>query len=79
VSETASRHGAGGGGQADRYLLGDSTAEVEHLTRQADVYAAEAAQLLDLAGPATGASAIDVGCGALTGMAKMWQAWGTKQ
>jgi hypothetical protein len=28
----------GGAGQDDRYLLGDSSAEVEHLVRQAEVY-----------------------------------------
>jgi hypothetical protein len=37
----ASPAGAGKSGRADRYLLGDSTAEVEHLTRQAEVYADE--------------------------------------
>lgn len=51
--------------RGDRYLLGDSSAEVEHLTNQAAVYAAEAGQLLDLVGLAPGSSAIDVGCGAL--------------
>jgi ubiquinone/menaquinone biosynthesis C-methylase UbiE len=66
VSATAaSSAGSGRGGQADRYLLGDSSAEVEHLVNQAAVYADVAAELLDLAGPAAGASAIDVGCGAL--------------
>src|SRR5215472_13118589 len=52
-------------GHRDRYLLGDSTAEVEHLARQAEVYADEAEQLLDLVGVAAGSSAIDVGCGVL--------------
>jgi SAM-dependent methyltransferase len=52
-------------GRNDRYLLGDSTAEVEHLVRQAEVYAEEAGQLLDRVGLTAGASAIDVGCGAL--------------
>jgi ubiquinone/menaquinone biosynthesis C-methylase UbiE len=51
--------------QGDRYLLGDSTAEVEHLTHQAEVYAEEAANLLDRVGLAEGGSAIDVGCGVL--------------
>ena len=53
------------GEQGDRYLLGDSTAEVEHLTHQAEVYAEEAANLLDRVGLAAGGSAIDVGCGVL--------------
>ena len=53
------------GQQGDRYLLGDSTAEVEHLTHQAEVYAEEAANLLDRVGLAAGGSAIDVGCGVL--------------
>jgi ubiquinone/menaquinone biosynthesis C-methylase UbiE len=51
--------------QSDRYLLGDSTAEVEHLVHQAEVYAEEAGQLLDRVGVTAGASAIDVGCGVL--------------
>jgi SAM-dependent methyltransferase len=55
----------GTGATADRYLLGDSPAEVEHLLVQADVYAPETEQLLDLIGMEQGASAIDVGCGAL--------------
>jgi SAM-dependent methyltransferase len=55
----------GGAGQDDRYLLGDSSAEVEHLVRQAEVYAEEAGQLLDRVGVGTGATVIDVGCGAL--------------
>jgi ubiquinone/menaquinone biosynthesis C-methylase UbiE len=62
VSGTAA---SGRGGQDDRYLLGDSTAEVEHLTHQAEVYAKEAASLLDRVGVAAGSSAIDVGCGVL--------------
>ena len=49
----------------DRYLLGDSTTEVEHLAHQAEVYADEAEQLLDLVGVTAGSSAIDVGCGVL--------------
>lgn len=52
-------------GQKDQYLLGDSTVEVEHLVRQAEVYAEEAGQLLDRAGVTAGASAVDVGCGVL--------------
>ena len=52
-------------GRRDQYLLGDSTAEVEHLAHQAEVYADEAEQLLDLVGVAAGSSAIDVGCGVL--------------
>jgi SAM-dependent methyltransferase len=55
----------GGAGQDNRYLLGDSGAEVEHLVRQADVYAEEARQLLDRVGIGAGATVIDVGCGAL--------------
>ena len=54
-----------GAGQDDRYLLGDSSAEVEHLVRQAEVYAEEAGQLLDRVGIGVGATVIDVGCGAL--------------
>jgi ubiquinone/menaquinone biosynthesis C-methylase UbiE len=66
VSTTAaSPSGADGSGRADRYLLGASTAEIEHLTHQAEVMADEAGQLLDRAGLAAGASAIDVGCGTL--------------
>ena len=53
------------GEQGDRYLLGDSTTEVEHLAHQAEVYADEAEQLLDLVGVTAGSSAIDVGCGVL--------------
>ena len=53
------------GGDRDRYLLGDSTTEVEHLAHQAEVYADEAEQLLDLVGVTAGSSAIDVGCGVL--------------
>ena len=40
-------------------------AAVEHLIAQAEVYAPEAEQLLDRIGLGAGASAIDVGCGAL--------------
>src|SRR5215472_8056341 len=62
---TAAPTGRGASGAGDRYLLGDSTAEVEHLAHQAEVYADEAAQLLDRVGLAEGSSAIDVGCGVL--------------
>lgn len=51
--------------RAERYWLGDSPPEVEHLLMQAEVYAAEAGELLDRIGLAAGASAIDVGCGTL--------------
>jgi SAM-dependent methyltransferase len=57
--------GPGASGAGDRYLLGDSTAEVEHLAHQAEVYADEAAELLDRVGVADGSSAIDIGCGVL--------------
>ena len=57
--------GPGAGGERDRYLLGDSTAEVEHLAHQAEVYADEAAELLDRVGVAEGSATIDVGCGVL--------------
>jgi len=53
------------GGGRDRYLLGDSAPELAHLVAQAEVYAAEARQLLDLIGIPTGARAVDVGCGVL--------------
>ena len=49
----------------DRYWLGDSPAEVEHLVSQAEVYSREAEELLDLVKLEEGASAIDVGCGVL--------------
>jgi len=62
---TAAPTGRGASGAGDRYLLGDSTAEVEHLAHQAEVYADEAAELLDRVGVAEGSSAIDVGCGVL--------------
>jgi SAM-dependent methyltransferase len=51
--------------QGDRYLLGDSRSEVEHLVRQAEVYSDEAGQLLERVGVAAGATVIEVGCGAL--------------
>ena len=65
MSGTTASPGSGKATQADRYLLGDSTAEVEHLVNQAEVFADVAAELLDQVGLAAGASAIDVGCGAL--------------
>lgn len=65
MSGTTASPDSGKAGQADRYLLGDSTAEVEHLVNQAEVFADVAAELLDQVGLAAGASAIDVGCGAL--------------
>jgi SAM-dependent methyltransferase len=51
--------------EPDRYLLGDSAAELEHLVSQAEVYAEETQQLLDRIPLARGAAAIDVGCGVL--------------
>jgi SAM-dependent methyltransferase len=51
--------------RTDSYLLGHSAAEVDHLVAQAEVYAPEAEELLDIIGLASGASAIDVGCGVL--------------
>src|SRR5579863_10102023 len=50
---------------ADRYLLGDSAAEVQHLVAQAAVYADEARQLLDRVPLAAGSAVLDVGCGVL--------------
>ena len=47
------------------YWLGHDATEVEHLVAQAEVYAAEAGDLLDRVGLDEGASAIDVGCGVL--------------
>src|SRR5262249_36650027 len=57
--------GPGASGAGDRYLLGDSIAEVEHLAYQAEGDADEAAELLDRVGVAEGSNAIDVGCGVL--------------
>jgi len=54
-----------GGGERDGYLLGDSAAELGHLVAQAEVYAEEARQLLDLTGIGPGATVVDVGCGVL--------------
>jgi len=51
--------------QPDRYLLGDSAAELEHLVAQAAVYADEARQLLDRVPLADGSAVLDVGCGVL--------------
>ena len=48
---------------SQRYLLGDSPAEIRHLVEQAEVYAHEASELFDAIGIKAGASAIDVGCG----------------
>jgi SAM-dependent methyltransferase len=45
------------------YWLGTGPGEIEHLLAQAEVYAAEAEELLDRIGLPEGASAIDVGCG----------------
>lgn len=50
---------------AGSYLLGNSPTEIEHLIAQAEVYAPEAQELLDRVGIGSGASAIDVGCGAM--------------
>jgi ubiquinone/menaquinone biosynthesis C-methylase UbiE len=62
ASDSSSMSEAAGAG---RYLLGDTAAELQHLVAQAEVYAAEAEQLLgDLSLP-SGARAIDVGCGVL--------------
>jgi ubiquinone/menaquinone biosynthesis C-methylase UbiE len=52
-------------GNRDRYLLGDSAGELEHLVAQAETYAEEAGQLLDLVGLTAGEAAIDIGCGVL--------------
>ena len=54
-----------GDGASDRYLLGDSSSELAHLVAQAEVYADEARQLLDLIGIGPGVSAVDIGCGVL--------------
>ncbi len=51
--------------ERNRYLLGDSAGELQHLVAQAETYADEAWQLLDLVGLTAGASAIDIGCGVL--------------
>jgi ubiquinone/menaquinone biosynthesis C-methylase UbiE len=47
------------------YWLGTDAPEIEHLVAQAETYAFEADELLDRIELAAGASAIDVGCGAL--------------
>jgi ubiquinone/menaquinone biosynthesis C-methylase UbiE len=52
-------------GRVTGICWGDSTAEVQHLVRRAEVYADEAGQLLERVGVAAGAAVIDVGCGAL--------------
>jgi SAM-dependent methyltransferase len=48
-----------------RYWLGDSPPEVDHLLAQAEFLAPDAAELLDRIGVAPGASVIDIGCGVL--------------
>jgi SAM-dependent methyltransferase len=48
-----------------RYWLGDSPPEVDHLLAQAEFLAPDAAGLLDCIGVAPGASVIDIGCGVL--------------
>lgn len=53
------------GGAPDRYLLGNSAPALAHLVAQAEVYAEEARQLLDLIGITSGAHVVDVGCGVL--------------
>lgn len=53
------------GARSGRYLLGESSAELDHLVAQAEVYAVEASQLLEAIGLAPGAAALDVGCGVL--------------
>jgi SAM-dependent methyltransferase len=45
------------------YWLGTGPTEIEHLVAQAEVYAAEAEELLDRIGLQEGAAAIDLGCG----------------
>jgi threonine dehydrogenase-like Zn-dependent dehydrogenase len=49
----------------DRSWLGDGAAITEHLLAQAEVYAPEAAELLDRIGVPEGAEVLGVGCGAL--------------
>jgi ubiquinone/menaquinone biosynthesis C-methylase UbiE len=48
-----------------RYWLGDSPPEVDHLLAQAEFLAPDAAGLLACIGVAPGASVIDIGCGVL--------------
>jgi ubiquinone/menaquinone biosynthesis C-methylase UbiE len=48
-----------------RYWLGDSPPEVDHLLAQAEFLAPDAAGLLARIGVAPGASVIDIGCGVL--------------
>ncbi len=57
--------GTGAVRASGRYLLGDSPAEIRHLVEQAEVYAEEAIELLDLIGVRAGSAAIDLGCGVL--------------
>jgi ubiquinone/menaquinone biosynthesis C-methylase UbiE len=54
-----------GEAELKRYLLGDSAEELQHLVAQAEVYAEEAAQLLDQLPIGPGATVVDVGCGVL--------------
>jgi SAM-dependent methyltransferase len=51
--------------ERSRYLLGDSAEELDHLVAQAEVFAEEAAQLLDRLPVGSGGAVIDVGCGVL--------------
>jgi hypothetical protein len=48
-----------------RYWLGDSRPEVDHLLAQAEFLGPDAAELLDRIGVAPAASVIDIGCGVL--------------
>jgi ubiquinone/menaquinone biosynthesis C-methylase UbiE len=48
-----------------RYWLGDSRPEVDHLLAQAEFLGPDAADLLDRIGVAPGANVIDIGCGVL--------------
>jgi ubiquinone/menaquinone biosynthesis C-methylase UbiE len=48
-----------------RYWLGDSPPEVDHLLAQAEFLGPDAADLLDRIGVAPGTSTIDIGCGVL--------------
>lgn len=50
---------------SQRYLLGDSPAEIRHLVEQAEVYAPEARALFDAVGVRAGSAVIDVGCGVM--------------
>jgi SAM-dependent methyltransferase len=61
----ATHPGGGPDAPTARYWLGDGPTALAHLIAQAEVYAPEAEQLLDRIALGAGASAIDVGCGAL--------------